>query len=393
MSYERFTINSTSIVANRGWAAKCLFINDCENALVLYAHRALTIVDCKSGHYEKNSWDLGEGVYIKYESILIEDDYVFFWGDNGKIYRFDIGNRILDRFAQETQDPDQRTSLQYHCGNHVLDSLLAYITDDSIIIKTMITNVPVKPWSRIPVDTDPNSKLLFHPSGKYIVYMNSDFVTMYRIHPFEEIWQIKPFEWFTKDDYWEFSNDGEYFLICPYESSIKVCNAYTGRPLALFKKGNDDTVFEAHLSEGNKRIISCSGDKMVRVWNLEKALMLSKNGACYTPDQYSSGPDMKALLASIEGFKQNTVSNVSPSPDFKKAIAFTKFDSTFYYLDLENSNILCQHKFEHPIDDFKVTWNGTKANLFVAENTEGFRFDSAIRPVPPYIRISELDIF
>ena len=263
-------------------------------------------------------------------------------------------------------------------------SLLAYIEKESLTVYSIDSRETI---AKVPVMTDSSSKMLFHASGDFIVNMNSKSVTAYRIHPFEVMWELKPYEWFLQEDFWEFSKDGRYFVICPYEASTKVCDAFTGKALAVFRKGNDEVVTQAHLSQDNKLLIASSCDHSVRVWDFEKSQRLAR-GQTYHAPKFSHGLDTEVLRIALSDHKEKCVDAVMPSDDFKRAISYTAGDSTFYCWDIETGELLAQHSFEFPIDDYRVEWYHHTAELHVIENTDGPNFENNMRPAPPFIRIS-----
>lgn len=372
-----FLLQNSIELKSYGWGACVRFSPNCSRAVVFFAHHAMFIADFVRQRYSE-CFEASEDFYIDYETVAIDEKGVAYnYTDDPGIFYFHIGSSKIYEIANDAK-VRARVPLVCCAGN------IAYATDTGIHIRS-ITENPTE--ILIKRNVDPSSKLLFHPSGSYIVIMNSSCISANQTNSGIEMWDITPTEWFTRNDFWEFTHDGKYFILCPYEESIRVCNALTGRELAFFRKGNDDDVTEAHLSSDGNLLISSSCDGRLRVWDFEKALQLSRGGA------YKSGfrgEDNLVLKGSLTGHKEKGVSSVSPSPDFKTAISYTRWDRTFYLWDLKSGQLLGQQSFQCPVDDYKILWNGSNARLFVAENSDGVSYDKAL-PYrgPGHIRISE----
>lgn len=375
---RHFLLQNSFELKSYGWGACARFFPNCTKAVIFFAHRALFIADIVRQRYSEY-FEAPEDFFIDYEAAAIDETGVAYNCTNGSgIFYFHIESGEILEIAR---DVTVRASVPLACcaGN------LAYATDTGIQICSINEN---SSGIHIQKAVDPSSKLLFHPSGSFIVFMNSSCVSAYQLKNSIEMWELTPSEWFTRKDYWEFTPDGKYFILCPYEESIRICNSFTGRELAFFRKGNDDDVTEAHLSPDGNLLISSSCDGKLRVWDFEKALKLARGGV-YRGGPY--GEDNLVLNGSLAGHKEKGVSSVSPSPDFKAAISYTQWDRTFYLWDLKNCQLLGQLSFEYPVDDYKILWNGSNAKLFVAENTDGMSFGGPVpHSGPSRIRISEM---
>ncbi len=374
MSLGRFILKASHQLQSKGWGSEVKFFGSGCDALALFAHRVLFTIDCQNGTYRK-CWELDEGVRI--DNLVTRDKEAFLRAENGTIFRVDRENEGLEAVLEST-GRDINSALQ------ASETLLAYTEKGCL---TLYSPGERNIVAKVPVTTDSSSKMLFHPSGDFIVYMNSKSVTAYRIRPFEVMWELKPSEWFLQEDFWEFSKDSRYFIICPYEASTRVCDAYTGKALAVFRKGNDEIVTEAHLSQDNKLLIASSCDHSVRVWDFEKSQRLSR-GQTYHAPKFSYGLDKDVLRIALSDHKEKCVDAVMPSDDFKRAISYTEGDSTFYCWDIETGGLLGKHSFEFPIDDYRVEWHHQTAELHVVENTDGPNFENNLRPAPPFIRFS-----
>lgn len=371
------TVNSF-VLPDYGWGSKCLFLPGCKKALVLYAHRALFIADMMRGKYDGEPWEISEHDWIDYKTIIVETDDIFFnCKENQFIYRLDLRYGNLTTVVGNVKNSNS-APLAHH------GAYLAYVSGNNVNIYSLTENRQI---TSIASNTDPNSKILFHPSGEFYIFMNSYKIIAYRTVTGIKLWEMNPSEWFTRGDYWGFTPDGRYFILCPYEESIRVCDSFTGAKLATFRKGNDDNVTEAHLSSDGKLLIASSCDGKLRVWDMEKAQKLSLDGT-YKPNTY--GEDTIVLKCKMDGHKEKTIYSVSPSPDFRRAV--TRDERTFYLWDIQGCRLLDQFSIEQPIDDYKIIWHGATASLFVAENTDGVSFDRPKYNGRPYVKISEINI-
>lgn len=380
MSSSFRTINSF-ILKNLGWGSIVRFIPGCKKVLILYAHRALFTADLKSGRYDSKRWEVPEDDFINYDTMAIEANGVVFHSvRSSTIYRLDLKTEIISSIIENITIERKTPISQF-------GSFIAFTSVDGIQIYSTNTNQLI---CSIQVEVDDNSKILFHPTGSFVLYMNSEKITAYRVIDGEKLWDVKSIDWYTRDDYWEFTPDGRYLIICGYEDCIRVYDSFTGISLATFCKGNDDMVTEAHLSLDGKSLISSSLDGKLRIWNSQLERSVKKSRGYLAKSRKKIPPSIKILM---DGHKDTMVSSVSPNTDFQLAISFTPDDRTFYFWDIENGNLLDQISFEHSIDDFRIIWKGSCAKLFVAENSASFPSKREESPVvPPMFRISEIDI-
>jgi WD40 repeat protein len=378
-SAMQFTRERTFALENYGWGSNARFFPDCKKALVMYAKRAFFLVDLLQGHYEKGHWELSDSCSIDYDGITIDHDGVFCYSSRDyQLYFLDLYLRKIHPIISDIQI-ERRIPLA-RCKE-----FLAYADDKGIYVYSLAEK---KTISHLQMDVDDNSKMLFHPTGNYIVCMNSDHVSALDTKSGSLLWQKNPSEWFVKGDYWEFTPDGQYFILCPYEANVRVYNAHTGDGMAMFRKGNDETVTQAHLRADAKYLITSSYDRKIRVWDFEQARTLGGKSAYRPLDRYDE--DGKVLVQTIDGHDERGVTAVSPNPDFSVAISYTDWDWKFYLWNLHTGELLDTLSFEMPIDDYKIIWRGRTASLFVAENTEGFSLGRMVRrTTPPFIRISE----
>lgn len=378
MKNKYFDHHDSFNVDIQGWGAHCHIVNNGDRILVFYARRAIMLINRKMRAYEKKHWDLGEEIGIDDKSAFIDDENAYWLTDYKELYHLDLNVNQMDRVG-ETNVPknDSRGKLQY-CKDKI-----GYICEDGVHIYSVLSKRYI---CTIPINSDPNSKVLFHPSSEIILFMTSDSVVAYRINPIEELWRITPPDWFWVEDYWEFSKDGRFLLLCPNESSIVVLDSFSGEVQASFSKGNDATIYRAHFSSDNRNIVACSGDGLVRVWNFEKAQKLVEDRRV-GGNKFSYKDEI--LRSVFSEHKDNIVSDVMWLDDFSRIISFTQWDSTFYLWDVEAQEVFEQVTFEHPIDDYRLIQDNNGIKLIVVENTEGMRQNNSVRAIPPFIRVNE----
>lgn len=230
--------------------------------------------------------------------------------------------------------------------------LMAVICGNSLFIHDASTG---KELLSIPVKGNGESKVLFDPSGNIITHMNLDNLTAYKLPTGEKIWEIEV-SGGAGYDIWEFSHNGELFGMCNLDQVGKICKTDSGEKVGFLKKGNDEKVNEIHFSDDDTKVITCSCDRSVRVWEVGSS----------------------TLIHDLHGHNDNLVESVVPLNNFAKAISFTMWDNTFYLWDLETGAFIDKISFDFTVHDYKVIQTKNRGTRVIVVGLNDYKMDSTI---------------
>ena len=209
----------------------------------------------------------------------------------------------------------------------------------------------------IPVQTHEESKVLFHPSGKMITHMNLNTLSAFKLPSAELMWEIEV-SGGCGYDIWEFSHNGELFGMSNLDQASKICKSDTGEKIGLLKKGNDERVNEIHFSKDDKKIITCSYDKAIRIWDVDRSELIHKMDAAH-----------------------ESMDSVVTTDDFLTGVSFSSWDNTFYLWDLENGELMDKISMDFSVEDFKLISSQSKPHKLIVVGMNDYKRDSSINAV------------
>eukprot|EP00812_Abedinium_dasypus_P008432 NODE_2194_length_978_cov_343.458288.p1 GENE.NODE_2194_length_978_cov_343.458288~~NODE_2194_length_978_cov_343.458288.p1 ORF type:complete len:294 (+),score=92.30 NODE_2194_length_978_cov_343.458288:22-882(+) len=205
---------------------------------------------------------------------------------------------------------------------------------------------------------------------------------------------VRKFRGHTKDVYSvAFSADNRQIVSGSRDRSIKLWNTLAECKFTIEESAHTDWVSKVAFSPSAKMplIVSCSWDKLVKVWNLStcklKTNLAGHTGVIYTvavsPDGSlcaSGGKDGSAMLWDVNDGKHlytldagGTINALTFSPKNYWLVAAT--DSSIKIWDLENKNILDELSAISPPKNglpwcVSITWSAD-GNMLFAGSTDG----------------------
>lgn len=291
-----------------------------EVALVNYATQVLFEIDTRIAMHTK-VWDFEKhGIWDVFPSK--NDWLVPFLSHQGSYGILDL-SQVIRTWVSEF-DNAGRQSIALSDDS----KMLAAISGNELHVHDVFTGEVLL---SIPVQGNQESKVVFDPYGKIITHMNLDSLTAYKLPTGEKIWEIGV-NGGAGYDIWEFSHNGQYIGMCNLDQAAKIIETESGKIVGFLRKGNDERVNEIHFSDDDKKAITCSCDRSVRVWDIHDS----------------------TLLLDLAAHEDNLVTSVVPFIGFEKAISFTQWDNTFYLWDLKNGALLGKIPFDFSVHDFKV---------------------------------------
>lgn len=315
-----------------------------EIALVNYAGQVLYEIDTRSALHTK-IWDF-EKLGISEVFPSKNDRLVPFLLNDGRYGLLDL---LQDQKIWVQQNKNAgRTSVALSSDS----KLMAVICGNSLFIHDASTG---KELLSIPASGNEASKVLFDPSGNIITHMNLDNLTAYKLPTGEKIWEIEV-SGGAGYDIWEFSHNGELFGMCNLDQVAKICKTDSGEEVGYLKKGNDEKVNEIHFSDDDTKVITCSCDRSVRVWDVGRS----------------------TLIHYLNGHNDNLVESVVTFNEFTKAISFTMWDNTFYLWDLETGVFIDKISFDFTVHDFKVIQKKNQGIRVIVVGLNDYKMDSTI---------------
>ena len=343
----------------------------------------LMFIDIEENRYKKNGYDFqGNSITRNTLSISPNDRFISFASEDKNIHSIDMDNEtgfdyeISDNFGSSISNRVQFSNdskMAAMVGNRTL-CVFNTETGDRITSANVMT--------------ENDAKLKFHPSGSFITYMNYHTLSAYQIPSMEKMWEYAFDDGGPNMASWDFSQDGFMMVLANYEDALTAMKSYTGKVIASFTKGNNDNLLDAHFSDDGKKIIASSADKLIRVWNLEKAIKMTSIQASSTRNSYQP---TTSLLDVVTGKHDDSmIDKVFAYDNFTKALSITSWDSVIYSWDITTGELLDRVVLGFSIEDIKFLIENENHYLIVAGISDEYAMNANLRPRPdqgPMIRI------
>ena len=300
-------------------------------AFVNYAGNVLMPIDINAGAYgkywdfrhldEKNETGLGD-IFPSPKRNLVA--YTVHVHDPSRPTRYMVGAIDIDDEDRSWVEDVWGKTLRFSEDGEKI----AMVYSGGVLIRSVKDGSQI---CSIKVEASEDGKVLFHPSGDTIACMGRNKLSAFELPSGRLLWE-REVSGGCGYDIWEFSHGGELFAMCNLDQASKICDSKTGKTTGLLKKGNDERTNEIHFSKDDKKIITCSVDQAIRVWDVKSA----------------------GMLQLLNGHDDNSLWSVRATDDFQHAVSFTSYDNKFYLWDLAEGKILDKITTDFQVDDFKL---------------------------------------
>lgn len=314
---------------------------DGNTAIVNYAGKILFEIDIKNLIYGK-SWDFQDNhIFWFYPSksdktmsfILFNEQYgVLDLSTEGSIW-IKEGCFTNRKVAQLSED----------------SKMVALMFGNSISIYETATGIE---RYTIDVETNDDSKLLFSPNNEIITHMGYNTLSAFELPTCKKLWEI-PVSGGCGYDIWSFSHDSEKIVMANLDEVSKILLSKTSDQIETLKKGNDERTNQIFFTIDDKRIIACSCDKSVRVWDLENH-----------------------KLQTINEHEDNWIESAFITKDNKRIVTFTPYDNSFYLWNFENGDLLDKINFDFSVDDFHIKQKNSDDLVITVIGINDYKMDS-----------------